>query len=176
MFFFSLAANYRDDVRCGGDWLAPNGEVAICPCMCCSEWGWCGITDGHCLCPNCQDQMHICPTTLPPTTTPPPTLPPPVIYYATFRKIIGRCLTQTNGSDFELQVGSSTRCGKACLMVSLSSGCSAFGFDRAFSENVDCFLYNTTTWTLQDLPTYIRQQQWTVPDAVKECSEWSPRC
>ncbi|KAJ8040994.1 Neurotrypsin [Holothuria leucospilota] len=54
--------DYRDDYRCGGDYLAPNGEVARCKkdseYPCCSADKWCGITSDHCECPGCIDYRY----------------------------------------------------------------------------------------------------------------------
>ncbi|XP_033114192.1 uncharacterized protein LOC117114612 [Anneissia japonica] len=47
--------NYREDFRCGPGFLAPNGEVAICPCSCCSPFNYCGFSDAHCACRDCVD-------------------------------------------------------------------------------------------------------------------------
>ncbi|XP_033126062.1 uncharacterized protein LOC117124046 [Anneissia japonica] len=76
--------NYRDDGRCGAGFPAPNGDDAICPCECCSQWKWCGLTDGHCLCANCFDQRSICG---------PPTTPPPGMLSA-------NCYEMDNGADY----------------------------------------------------------------------------
>ncbi|XP_071842198.1 uncharacterized protein [Apostichopus japonicus] len=52
-------AAFREDYQCGGDWLAPNGEVAQCDpggiYPCCSPYNWCGITSAHCDCEDCVD-------------------------------------------------------------------------------------------------------------------------
>lgn len=42
--------------------------------LCCSKWGWCGITDAYCGKENCQSQ---CPSPSPPPPPTPPTPPPP---------------------------------------------------------------------------------------------------
>ncbi|KAJ8038313.1 Balbiani ring protein 3 [Holothuria leucospilota] len=50
---------WRDDGRCGGDFLAPNGEVAQCDPEginpCCSPYNWCGHSEAHCDCDDCTD-------------------------------------------------------------------------------------------------------------------------
>ena len=50
---------YRNDGRCGSEFKAPNGEVAECnpvgEYFCCSKWGFCGMTEEHCNCPECID-------------------------------------------------------------------------------------------------------------------------
>ncbi|KAJ8047574.1 Adhesion G-protein coupled receptor G4 [Holothuria leucospilota] len=50
---------WRDDLKCGGDFLAPNEEVAQCDPEsnepCCSPYNWCGITEDHCNCEGCID-------------------------------------------------------------------------------------------------------------------------
>ncbi|KAJ8031794.1 EGF-containing fibulin-like extracellular matrix protein 1 [Holothuria leucospilota] len=52
-----VANPYREDARCGGYYIAPNGEVAICnkdsDYYCCSASYWCGSSDAHCLCSAC---------------------------------------------------------------------------------------------------------------------------
>ncbi|CAL4149680.1 unnamed protein product, partial [Meganyctiphanes norvegica] len=47
----------RADARCGSSYLAPNGKPGICAGVygCCSNGGWCGHTDAHCLCSACID-------------------------------------------------------------------------------------------------------------------------
>jgi len=48
--------SWRDDGRCGRDYLLPNGQPAQCnPSSesCCAPSGWCGHTDDHCLCEEC---------------------------------------------------------------------------------------------------------------------------
>lgn len=48
----SYVPNWRDDGRCGPDWPAPDGSVAVCDPFaashCCSHWGWCGQSRWHC--------------------------------------------------------------------------------------------------------------------------------
>ena len=46
--------NYRFDKRCGPDYLAPNGQEAVCLGTCCSIAGWCGIGEEH-----CGDHLHM---------------------------------------------------------------------------------------------------------------------
>ena len=50
--FTDSPPNYRDDGRCGPDYLGPNGEEGICLAdgdfPCCSTRGWCGDTVEHC--------------------------------------------------------------------------------------------------------------------------------
>ncbi|XP_071844717.1 scavenger receptor cysteine-rich domain-containing protein DMBT1-like isoform X12 [Apostichopus japonicus] len=57
------ALPYREDNQCGGDWLAPNGEVAQCNpdgiYPCCSPYNWCGITSDHCDCEECIDYRAV---------------------------------------------------------------------------------------------------------------------
>ncbi|KAJ8040995.1 Neurotrypsin [Holothuria leucospilota] len=54
--------DYRNDYRCGGDYLAPNGEVAKCKkdgqYPCCSPEKECGITSDHCDCAECVDYRY----------------------------------------------------------------------------------------------------------------------
>ena len=60
------AKNYdefmRSDERCGNSyplndgapaWCNPNGEA-----YCCSEWGYCGNSEGHCNCEKCVDYRN----------------------------------------------------------------------------------------------------------------------
>ena len=52
---------WRNDSRCGVNFKLPNGDISECnpngtpfgPC--CSDWGWCGITQEHCQCIGCTD-------------------------------------------------------------------------------------------------------------------------
>jgi len=52
---------WRDDGRCGQDYLLPSGKPGQCdPAAnenekgpCCSQHGWCGNTDEHCECSSC---------------------------------------------------------------------------------------------------------------------------
>ena len=56
--YFSVIQTWRDDGRCGGNFLLPNGDVAECDPMfasCCSEFGWCGSSVQHCTCEKCVD-------------------------------------------------------------------------------------------------------------------------
>ena len=50
---------YRNDGRCGSEFKAPNGDIAECnpvgEYFCCSKWGFCGMTEEHCNCPECID-------------------------------------------------------------------------------------------------------------------------
>ncbi|KAJ8038426.1 Carboxypeptidase inhibitor SmCI [Holothuria leucospilota] len=50
---------WRDDLRCGEGYTAPNGEVAQCDpdgtWPCCSPHKWCGNTAAHCTCGGCID-------------------------------------------------------------------------------------------------------------------------
>ncbi|KAJ8033579.1 hypothetical protein HOLleu_23870 [Holothuria leucospilota] len=64
IFSFHIAGTttqqrWRDDLRCGGDFLAPNGEIAECdpngPNPCCSTYNWCDVTPSHCECEGCID-------------------------------------------------------------------------------------------------------------------------
>ncbi|KAJ8031795.1 hypothetical protein HOLleu_25105 [Holothuria leucospilota] len=52
-----VANPYRSDLRCGGGFIAPNGDVAICNkdgvFYCCSNANWCGNTIHHCICSGC---------------------------------------------------------------------------------------------------------------------------
>lgn len=54
---------YRDDNRCGGEYFAPNGAVAICNAdgeyPCCSSQNWCGNTSNQCECHTCIDYRLI---------------------------------------------------------------------------------------------------------------------
>ncbi|XP_077993991.1 macrophage mannose receptor 1-like [Glandiceps talaboti] len=56
---YSGPKTWRDDGRCGVDYPLDDGETpAEChpdSYPCCSRYGWCGITDAHCLCPTCID-------------------------------------------------------------------------------------------------------------------------
>lgn len=49
---------WRNDNKCGENDLNPLGTRAECDpysdSPCCSEFGWCGKTDGHCKCPKCR--------------------------------------------------------------------------------------------------------------------------
>ncbi|XP_033122048.1 uncharacterized protein LOC117121062 [Anneissia japonica] len=148
-------ANYRDDAQCGAGFPAPNGEDAICPCACCSEWNWCGVTDAHCLCDKCLDHRNLsCPTTTPP---PPPTLPPEKPIFAVgYRNLIGKCLLDASGAVMQLYTRSGSRCARACL--AFISECNSFGFDQRLSRNSDCFLYNTTSWELVDVETNVNEK------------------
>ncbi|KAJ8039917.1 hypothetical protein HOLleu_14070 [Holothuria leucospilota] len=60
----SSASEYRDDYRCGENYLAPNGKPAKCdpngPYPCCSQWNWCGNTADHCECDKCVDFRYSC--------------------------------------------------------------------------------------------------------------------
>ncbi|KAJ8039921.1 Lectin-B [Holothuria leucospilota] len=62
----SSASEYRDDYRCGENYLAPNGKPAKCdpngPYPCCSQWNWCGNTADHCECDKCVDFRNTCET------------------------------------------------------------------------------------------------------------------
>ncbi|XP_078577416.1 uncharacterized protein LOC144862632 [Branchiostoma floridae x Branchiostoma japonicum] len=50
---------WRDDLRCGARYPAPNGQSAICnpdgKYPCCAPSGWCGKTTAHCACSRCVD-------------------------------------------------------------------------------------------------------------------------
>eukprot|EP00058_Branchiostoma_floridae_P006882 XP_002592370.1 hypothetical protein BRAFLDRAFT_106230 [Branchiostoma floridae] len=50
---------WRDDLRCGARYPAPNGQSAICnpdgKYPCCAPSGWCGKTTAHCSCSRCVD-------------------------------------------------------------------------------------------------------------------------
>ena len=50
---------WRDDDRCGNDFLLQSGLPAECNPQggrpCCSNFGFCGITGEHCNCPTCTD-------------------------------------------------------------------------------------------------------------------------
>ena len=56
-------AAWRDDLRCGANFLAPNGEPGQCDPEananmkgpCCSSAGYCGNSASHCECPTCID-------------------------------------------------------------------------------------------------------------------------
>ncbi|KAJ8031792.1 hypothetical protein HOLleu_25102 [Holothuria leucospilota] len=54
-----LLKPYRNDFRCGPNYIAPNGDAAICngdsPNHCCSPSGWCDQTSAHCDCFGCID-------------------------------------------------------------------------------------------------------------------------
>ena len=58
--FLSGEPKWRDDGRCGKNFLVPNGLEAQCnpsgtyPC-CNTVSGYCGVTDEHCKCQNCID-------------------------------------------------------------------------------------------------------------------------
>lgn len=58
----NVQTKYREDHRCGGNFLAPNGEVAECDpdgiYPCCSPYNWCGITADHCDCTECIDYRN----------------------------------------------------------------------------------------------------------------------
>ncbi|KAJ8039922.1 hypothetical protein HOLleu_14076 [Holothuria leucospilota] len=60
----SSASEYREDLRCGGNYLAPNGKPAKCDpnglYPCCSQWNWCGNTADHCKCGECVDFRYSC--------------------------------------------------------------------------------------------------------------------
>ncbi|KAJ8038418.1 Tissue factor pathway inhibitor [Holothuria leucospilota] len=55
----ATALAWRDDLRCGKGYTAPNGEVAQCDPdginPCCSTAKWCGNTAAHCTCGGCFD-------------------------------------------------------------------------------------------------------------------------
>ncbi|CAH1244449.1 PKD1 [Branchiostoma lanceolatum] len=64
-------ARWRDDLRCGMGFPAPDGRPADCNPLhgnpCCSMVMFCGNTEDHCDCPNCVDsrkeevkQRHVC--------------------------------------------------------------------------------------------------------------------
>ncbi|XP_035696580.1 uncharacterized protein LOC118430005 [Branchiostoma floridae] len=48
---------WRDDLRCGAGYPAPNGQTAQCDPAgrfpCCSTGKWCGNTAAHCTCSGC---------------------------------------------------------------------------------------------------------------------------
>ena len=50
---------YRKDGRCGSNFKLSNGTAAQCDpesqFPCCSEFGYCGVTQEHCDCSNCID-------------------------------------------------------------------------------------------------------------------------
>ncbi|CAH1252412.1 PTPRF [Branchiostoma lanceolatum] len=50
---------WREDLRCGPDFPAPGASQGECDpesCFpCCSQYGYCGNTDDHCLCDGCVD-------------------------------------------------------------------------------------------------------------------------
>ena len=50
---------YRADGRCGSSFPLPNGSPSQCnpesDFPCCSEYGYCGETPGHCQCEKCID-------------------------------------------------------------------------------------------------------------------------
>lgn len=54
---------WRGDNRCGKEALNPLGTSADCnpysDLPCCSEFGWCGNTDGHCKCPKCKKAIKL---------------------------------------------------------------------------------------------------------------------
>ena len=58
--FLLAQPKWRDDERCGENFLAPDGLEAQCnpngtlPC-CNTVYGWCGVTNDHCICRNCID-------------------------------------------------------------------------------------------------------------------------
>ncbi|KAL3343207.1 hypothetical protein AABB24_026988, partial [Solanum stoloniferum] len=65
-------ASAGDQGRCG-----MQGHGGKCPTgLCCSIWGWCGITLDYCAPKNCQSQCEL-PSPPPPPLSPPPPSPPP---------------------------------------------------------------------------------------------------
>ena len=50
---------YRGDGHCGSNYTLPNGSPGQCnprgKFPCCSKWGHCGETPGHCDCKECID-------------------------------------------------------------------------------------------------------------------------
>ena len=56
---FETNTLYRKDGRCGCDFKLSNGTAAQCDpesvFPCCSEFGYCGVTQEHCDCSNCID-------------------------------------------------------------------------------------------------------------------------
>ena len=50
-------SEFREDLRCGEGYEAPNGFPAKCPQdnPCCSSSSWCGGTDIHCNCGGCEN-------------------------------------------------------------------------------------------------------------------------
>jgi hypothetical protein len=54
---------WRGDGRCGGENLNPLGTPAECnpysDMPCCSEWGWCGNSQGHCNCEKCHHSKKL---------------------------------------------------------------------------------------------------------------------
>lgn len=57
--FSHTVTAYRDDRKCGGEWLAPSGEVAKCDPVglwpCCSDKDLCENTQDFCDCEDCVD-------------------------------------------------------------------------------------------------------------------------
>ncbi|XP_070534538.1 uncharacterized protein [Ptychodera flava] len=60
----SEGGSWRDDLRCGPEFTAPNG-VSPAECNphgiypCCSTANWCGISDDHCKCDECIDYREV---------------------------------------------------------------------------------------------------------------------
>ncbi|XP_071844868.1 uncharacterized protein [Apostichopus japonicus] len=57
-----VRATYRDDNRCEGDWLAPNGNVAKCDIEsypCCTSDNWCSESVDDCRCEGCTDYRNV---------------------------------------------------------------------------------------------------------------------
>ena len=58
-----ISGTWRSDERCGADFPQENGAPAECDPdsskFCCSEWGYCGNEDAHCLCDECVDYRKI---------------------------------------------------------------------------------------------------------------------
>ena len=60
----SIALHYRQDRRCGPNFVAPNRLPAECANVadsgwCCSSAGWCGSSEEHCNCLGCTDSSAI---------------------------------------------------------------------------------------------------------------------
>ena len=65
LYHITEIKKWRQDRRCGTDYLLPDGTPAQCNPAgplgpqqagpCCSEYGYCGSSPGHCECANCMD-------------------------------------------------------------------------------------------------------------------------
>ena len=56
----ATAADVREDQRCGGSWLAPSGNQAVCSAFsdtahCCSTYHYCGTGPRYCTGPGAKD-------------------------------------------------------------------------------------------------------------------------
>merc|ERR1719163_435605 len=78
------ASRWRKDMRCGISYAGPSGGAGECDPTgaetggpCCSDFGWCGWTDDHCVCEACTNHGPNPPPPYPPPPHPPPPPRPP---------------------------------------------------------------------------------------------------